>query len=185
MANPYVPQSTHLFGKTRYDKPFEVLNGYLNLTLGTNATGSGFLEGTVVDISSSGTAVPAASGAMGIGFALQTVKDLSAQEGRRNLNKTEVNLGDFIGVQYGAGMCATKIHEGSGDIGDYAWWDGNRLQFASSVPSGVNAIGRLVQGDGSDPTVGVNGTSGSKYVAGSKKAILLFDFRIHDRATGA
>lgn len=177
-TSSYVPQSLHLLSKTRYEKPFEVLYGYLNVTLPTRSTGSGFLEGTVVDINASGNAVVAASGALGIGFALQTVRDMSAQNGYRNYNKTEAALGENIGVIFGDGVAATMIHEGSGNVGDYAWWDGSTLQFDAEPPSGVAIIGRLLQADGSNPGAGVRGTAGDYLTASSKKAIVLFNFKI-------
>lgn len=177
-TSPYVPQSAHLFTKTRYEKPFEVLRGYDIETFPTLRTGSGYLEGTVVDIDASGNAVVAASGVGRVGFALQTVKDMSAQNGSRNYNKTEAALGDSIGVVFGDGVCATMIHEGSGDVGDFAWWDGSTLQFDAELPSGVVAIGRLLRTDGGDPTAGVRGTAGSYTTASSKKAIVLFNFQI-------
>lgn len=175
----YVPDSLHLMDVTRYEKPFEVLGGYLAHNFLTSPSGSAFLEGTVVSFDSSQRAVVAASGA-GDGFAIQTVADLSTLKGRRNLNQTVVNKGDAIGVAYGNGLAATKIHEGSGNIGDLCWWDGTTLRFdtSGSVPSGVKILGRLLQRDGSNPTLGVNGTAGSTTAASTHKAIVMFDFPI-------
>lgn len=180
MPTGYTPLTTHTLSKTRYDKPFEVMDGYYNWTFIT-ADDAAFLEGTVVDIDASGQVAVAASG-QGMGFALQTVEDMSAQNGRRNLQQTKVHQGDVIGVQYGVGAAATKIHEGSGDVGDYCYWDGSTLQFepSGSVPSGVKVIGRLVAGP-AENTVSFNGTAGSSSTASSVKAYILFDFALEDK----
>lgn len=175
----YTPLSTHTLAKTRYDKPFEVMAGYLNHTFISGASDA-YLEGTVVDIGPSGTCRVAVSG-QGMGFALQSVEDMTAQNGRRNLQQTKVHQGDVIGVLLGQGTVATKIHEGSGNVGDYAYWDGTTLQFepSGSVPSGVKVIGRLVAGHGENTNT-FNGTAGSSTTASSVKAYLLFDFALED-----
>lgn len=179
MATSYIPQSTHTLAKTRYDKPFEVMAGYLNWTAVTGPSDV-YLEGTVIDIDASGKIAIAASGC-GVGFALQTVEDMSALNGYRNVNNTKVNCGDVIAYQYGQGAAATKVHEGSGNVGDYCWWDGSTLQFdpSGSIPSGCKVIGRLVAGPGENTNT-FNGTAGSYTTASSVKAYLLFDFRLED-----
>lgn len=181
-SSQYIPGTVYTLGVGRYDKPFEVMRGVLDQGFLTDPSGGTWLEGTVVDVSG-GYMVVAASG-KGMGFALQTVLSSASTLplGYLNPNKTNIVRGDMCGMQFGLGMCATKIHEGSGDIGDYAWWNGSTIKFDAygSVPSGVKVLGRLIQADGPDTTVGVNGTAGSKTTASSVKAILLFDIPIDD-----
>lgn len=181
MATVNLTPETLSLAKTRFDSTFEVMRGDRESNeafMTVASSGTAWLAGTVVDLDANGKLVVAASG-KGLGFALQRVKDMSGDNGYRNLAQETANLGDPVGVQFGIGECATKIHTGSANPGAYAYWNGTSLALVATPPSGVKVLGRVLRQDGLDITAAVSGTAGTYSSASSVKAVILFNIPIY------
>jgi len=76
------------------------------------------------------------------GFLMQNVKDLDAGpvKGYRNLNNSEADLGDSVGVLQGAAVAFTKTYKGSPAAKDLLSTDAEGYLIVNSATSGTEIV---------------------------------------------